>query len=98
MKMFTKIRKKTRASRRMTKTNTRVMRKSIPVNMVNTRSNKEQKANEKVSEKPTIPAKESDLETPDQSIDGALRKTTESTPMPNVKEQEKKTIEFSPIV
>ena len=41
--------------------------------------------------------KEIDLETPDQCIDGVERKTTESTPMPNAEEQEKKTIEFSPI-
>ena len=47
MKMFIKIRRKSRASRRVTKSNPRVMRKSIPVNMVNTRSNKKQKANEK---------------------------------------------------
>ena len=67
------------------------------MNMINTRSNKEHTAKENVLKEPTIPAKETDLETPDQSIDGAERKTTESTPMPNVKEQEKKTIEFSPI-
>ena len=73
------------------------MRKNISVNMVNTRSIKEQKAKEKVTEEPTVPARETDLETPDQSIDGAGRNTTESTPMPNVEEQEKKTIRFSPI-
>ena len=71
------------------------MRKNISMSMVNTRSNKEQMAKEKLSEEPTIPDKEIDLETPDQSIDGAERKTTESTPMPNVEEQEKKTIELS---
>ena len=65
--------------------------------MVITRSIKEQKAKEKVTEEPTVPARETDLETPDQSIGGTERKTTESTPMPNVEEQEKKTIEFSPI-
>ena len=48
-------------------------------------------------EEPTAPAREIDLETPDQSIDGVERETTESTPMPNAEEQEKKTIEFSPI-
>ena len=73
------------------------MRKNISVKKVNTRSNKEHKAKEKVLEEPTIPVKESDLETPDQSIDGAERKTTESTPMPNVEEQEQKTKEFSPM-
>ena len=73
------------------------MRKNISVKMVNTRSNKEQNAKEKVLEEPTIPVKKSDLETPDQSIDGAEWKTTESAPMPNVEEQEQKTKEFSPI-
>ena len=37
------------------------------------------------------------LETPVRSIDGVERKTTESTPMPNVEERGTKTIEFSPI-
>ena len=37
------------------------------------------------------------LETQVQSIDGVERKTTESTPMPNVEERETKTIEFSPL-
>ena len=45
----------------------------------------------------TVPAREIDLETPDQSIDGVEKKTTESTPMPNAGKQEKKTIEFSQI-
>ena len=49
-----------------------------------------------MTQEPTIPDRYTDLETPDQSIDGAERKMTESTSMPNVKEQEKKTIEFSP--
>ena len=38
-------------------------------------------------EGPTVPARETDLETPDQSIDGVERKTMESTPMPNAEEQ-----------
>ena len=38
--------------------------------MVNTRSVKEHKAKEKAMEKPTVPAREIDLETPDQNIDG----------------------------
>ena len=42
--------------------------------------------------------KKVDLETPDQSIDGAEQKTTESTPMPNVEQQGTKKIKFSPIV
>ena len=75
--------------RKLTPTKSRVMRKNIPVNMVNTRSNKEHKAKEKVSEETTIPVKESDLENPNRSIDGAERKTTESTPMPIVEKQEK---------
>ena len=65
--------------------------------MVSTRSNKEQKAKEKSMEEQSIPAKETELEKPDQSIDGMERRTTESTPMPNTEEQEKNTIEFSPI-
>ena len=88
----------TSSQRKLTPTNPKVMRKNTSSNMVNTRSNKEQKAKEKVTEESTIPARETDLETPDQSIDGAERKTTEPTPMPkkrNVEEQEKKTIEFS---
>ncbi|XP_063725751.1 uncharacterized protein LOC134853671 [Symsagittifera roscoffensis] len=47
-------------------------------------------------EEQSIQAKETELETPDQSIDGMEGRTTESTPMPNTEEQEKKTIEFSP--
>ena len=65
--------------------------------MVNTRSVKEHKVKEKAMEEPTVMAREINLETPDQSIDGVERKTTESMSMPNAEEQEKKTIEFSPI-
>ena len=65
--------------------------------MVNTRSIKENKVKEKAVEEPTVPAREIDLDAPDQSIDWVERKTTESTPMPNAEEQVKKTIEFSPI-
>ena len=42
----------------------------------------------------SIPAKETELETPDRSIDGMERRETVSTPMPNTEEQ--KIIEFSP--
>ena len=77
--------------------NPRTMRKNIPVNMVSTRSNKEQKAKEKTMEEQSIPAKETKLETPDHSIDGMEGRTTESTPKPNTEEQEKNTIEFSQI-
>ena len=48
-------------------------------------------------EEPNLPAREIYLERPDQSIDGVERKTTESTTMSNAEEQEKKTIELSPI-
>ena len=65
--------------------------------MVSTRSNKEQKAKEKTMEEQNLPAEEAELETPDQSIDGMKRRTTELTPMPNTEEQEKSTTEFSPI-
>ena len=64
--------------------------------MVSTRSNKEQKAKEETMEEQSIPAKETELETPDQSIDGIERSEMESTPMPNTEEQEKNTTEFSP--
>ena len=70
---------------------------NISVNLVNTRSVKEQKTKEKAMEEPNLPAREIDLERPDQSIDGVERKTTESTTMSNAEEQEKKTIELSPI-
>ena len=50
-------------------TNRRIMRKNISVKMVSTRSVKEQKAKEKAKEKTleeqSVPAKETDLETPD---------------------------------
>ena len=73
------------------------MKKNISVNLVNLISVKEHKAKEKADNEPTLPARETDLETPDQSIDGVERKTMESSPMPNAEEQEKKTLEFSPI-
>ena len=63
----------------------KVMRKNFSLSMVNTRSAKE-------SKKETSADSEIDLETPDQSVDEVERKTTESTPMPTVEEQEKKTI------
>ena len=67
----------------------------ISVNMINTRSTKEQKTKQKLPEEAKILVKEIDVETPDHSIEGAERKTTESTPMPNVEEQGTKTKEFS---
>ena len=74
------------------------MRKNFSVNMANTRSAKEHKIKEIAVEGQTVPAIEIDLETPDQSADEVERKTTESTTMPNAEEQEKKTIEFSPMI
>ena len=74
----------------------KVMKKNISVSMVNTRSAKENKTKVSAEGGRTVPATEIDLETPDQSVDEVERKTTESTPIPNVEEQ-KKTIEFSPI-
>ena len=81
----------TSSQQKLTPSKTKVMRKNISVIMVNTRSIKEHKAKEKAMEEPTVPARETDLETPDQSVDGVKRKTTESTPMPNAEEQERKT-------
>ena len=82
--------------RKQTPTYPRVTRKNISVNMVNTRSNKGQKTEEKLREEPIVPVMETELETPDQSIHGAERKMTEWTPMPNAEEQGTKTIDLSP--
>ena len=87
----------TSSQRKRTLSNPKVMKMNISVNMVNTRSIKEHRAKAKAVEEPTVPATETDLEKPDQSIDGVERNTTESTPMTNAEEQEKRTIEFSPI-
>ena len=87
----------TSSQRKATLSNPKVMKKNISVNLVKTRSVKELKAKEKADNEPTLPARETDLETPDQSIDGVERKTMESSPMPNAEEQEKNTIDFSPI-
>ena len=75
----------------------KVMRKNFSVSIVNTRSAKENKTKVSAEEGRTVPATEIDLETPDQSVHEVERKSTESTPMPNEEEQEKKTMEFSPI-
>ena len=53
------------SQRKLTPTNPKETRKNISVNMVNTRSIKEQKAKEKVTEEPTVPARETNLETPE---------------------------------
>ena len=87
----------TSKQKKPTPTNPRIMRKKFSVNLVSTRSVKEQKAKKKTLEEQSVPAKEIDQETSDQSINGIERKTTESTPMPNTVEQEKNIIEFSPI-
>ena len=87
----------TSSQRKATLSNPKLMKKNISVIMVETRCVKEHKAKEKSVEEPIVPARETNLETPDQSIDGVERKMTESTPMPNAEEQENKTIEFSPI-
>ena len=69
--------------------------------MANTRRNKNQHetkdADEKLEKREIAPVAEVDLDTPEQSIDDAEKKTTESTPLPNTDEQEAKTIELSPI-
>ena len=77
--------------------NPRMMRKIISVNMVHSRSNKDQKIEEKLANQKNVPVTESDLKTPVQSIYIMKQKTTESTAMPNLEEQTTKTIEFSPI-
>ena len=83
--------------KKSTPINPRIMRTNNSVNRVSTRSNKEHKAKEKTMEEQSIPAKEADLETPNQSIDGVERRTTESTPMPNTEKQGENTKKFSPI-
>ena len=74
----------------------KVIRKNFSVSMVNTRCAKENKTRGSAEEVRTEPAIETDLETPDQSVDEVEKKTTESTPMPNAEEQKQKTMEFSP--
>ena len=71
----------TSMQKKSTQTNPRIMRKNISVNMVSKRSVKEQKVKQKTLEEQSVPANKTDLETPDQSIDGIERKITESTPM-----------------
>ena len=81
----------------MTTVGPRITRKNFSVSIVNTRSSKENKTKEGAEGKQTEPATEVELETPDQSVDGVEKKTTESTPMPNAEEQNQKSREFSPI-
>ena len=75
----------------------KVTRKNFSLSMVNTTSARENKTKVSAEEGRTVPATEIDLETPDQSVDEVERETAESTPMPNMEEHEKKTMEFSPI-
>ena len=80
----------------------RLKKKDVSVNIVNTRSNKEEKemkytAERKLTKGKIAPVADVDLETPDQIDDNVEKKTTESTPMPNAEEQEAKINEFSPI-
>ena len=67
---------------------------NFSVIMVSTRSSTENKTREGAKDKQVEPLNEIDLETPDQSDE---KKTTESTPMPHMEEQNPKTVEFSPI-
>ena len=66
--------KQSHTAKKPTQTNPRIMRKNISVNMVSTRSVKEQKAKGKTLEEQSVPAKETDLETPNQSIGAIERK------------------------
>ena len=70
---------------------------NFSVSMVSTRSSTENKAREGAKDKQVEPTIEIDLETPDQSVDEVEKKTTESTPMPHMEDQNPKTVEFSPI-
>ena len=72
----------------------RTIKRKVSVNKVNTRNNKEQTTEEKLTKK-SAPITEVDLETPEQSTDEVERKTTDSIPVPKVEEQQTKTIEFS---
>ena len=67
------------------------------VSMVSTRSSTENKTREGAKDKQAEPTIEIDLETPDQIVDEVEKKTTESTPMPHMEDQNPKTVEFSPI-
>ena len=83
--------------RKTTSMGPKVTKKNISVSMVSTRSTTENKAKEGTEGERVEPNIEIDLETPDQSVDEAGKKTTESTPMPNAEEPNPNPIEFSPI-
>ena len=83
--------------RKTTSMGPKITKKNFSISMVNTRSNTENRAKEGTEGKQVEPAIEIELETPDQSVDEVGKKTTESTPMPNAKEPNPKSMEFSPI-
>ena len=83
--------------RKTTSMGPKVTKKNFSVSMVSTRSTTENKAKEGTEGERVEPTIEIDLETPDQSVDEAGKKTTESTPMPNAEEPNPNPIEFSPI-
>ena len=83
--------------RRTTSKGPKVTKKNFSVSMVSTRSTTENKAREGMEGERVAPTIEIDIETPDQSVDEAGKKTTESTPMPNAEEPNPNRIEFSPI-
>ena len=65
--------------------------------MVNTRGNKDQTTEEKITRNDSEPITDVDLETPKQSTDEVERNATESRPMPNVEQQRTKTNKLPPI-
>ena len=83
--------------RKTTSMGPKVTKKNFSVSLVSTRSTTENRAKEGTEGERVEPTIEIDLETPDQSVDEAGKKTTESTPMPNAEEPNPKPIEFSPI-
>ena len=83
--------------RKTTSMGPKVTKKNFSVSMVSTRCTTENRAKEGTEGERVEPTIEIDLETPDQSVDEAGKKTTESTPMPNAEEPNLKPIEFSPI-
>ena len=86
------------SSQRKVKTvDPRITRNNFSVSMVNTRSAKVNQTKVSAEERQTEPAIETDLETPDQSVDEVEKKTTELTPMPNAEGQKQITMDFSPI-
>ena len=71
------------SQRKATPLDQRITGKNFSVSMVNTKSAKENKTKVSAVEGRTELVIETDLETPDQSVDEVEKKTTESTPMPN---------------